>query len=177
MEAAASQADRLGTNFIGTEHLLLGLMTGTGSGAVHVVEALGADPEVVCVNVLRAISGEHEPPGTPLVRVPGAAISPSTRVYSALILSLGTAVRLWPDGTVAVRVTLNGGGRCFLRAARCVDGDHVELTCFESEEDQAGRRLIVVRSDAITRVEILDQWPAWVGAVVARGRTPGAHRP
>jgi hypothetical protein len=177
LEAAASQADRLDKNFIGTEHLLLGLMIGAGSGAVQVVEALGADPEVVCVSLLRAISGEPEHPGTPLVRPSGPAIPPSTRWYSALILSLSSAVRIWPDATVAVRVTLNGGERCFLRAARCVDGDRVELTCFASEEDPSARRLIVVRYDAFRRVEILDHGPAWVGAAVAHGRTPGAHRP
>lgn len=172
IDLAYDEARQLLNNYIGTEHLLLGLMIGADSGAVRVIEGFGADPECVCQDVLRAISGEPEPPGTPLLRVSDAELPPSTRWYGALMQSLAHASGMWPEATLAVRVTLPGGELCFVSAARCVGDDHLELTCADSKEP--GRRLILVRSDAITSIEILDHGPEWIGAAAyARSQRPG----
>jgi ATP-dependent Clp protease ATP-binding subunit ClpC len=47
IERAVEEAPRLGHNCIGTEHLLLGLLAQHESGAIRLLEELGARPEQV----------------------------------------------------------------------------------------------------------------------------------
>jgi ATP-dependent Clp protease ATP-binding subunit ClpC len=43
LEQAVAEAAQLGSRFVGSEHLLLGLITADGSGARELLETLGAD--------------------------------------------------------------------------------------------------------------------------------------
>lgn len=47
LEAAVAEAARLGSRFVGSEHVLLGLVAADGSGARELLESLGADASAV----------------------------------------------------------------------------------------------------------------------------------
>ncbi len=59
MNAAASEADRLGHNYIGTEHILLGLAKENGGVSGYVLKELGVTPEMI-VNAVNSILGTEE---------------------------------------------------------------------------------------------------------------------
>jgi hypothetical protein len=157
------QADLLKASFISTEHFLLGLMVGTNSGAARVLAARGCDPEVVCVEVLRALTGQPGSVRAPLTQAFEADVPPSTRWYGLLYRMLWAARQQWPGATLSVQVTLSSGEQCCLRSARYVDVDHLELTVLDAGEPGV-RRVVVVRTDAIDRVDVLPSGPAWIGS-------------
>ena len=92
LEQSLREALQLGHNYIGTEHLLLGVMNTTDSTGARVLSALGADPEAIRSTTLEIMGGMK--PGTEPVGAT-AALCPSCR--------LPLAGRL---GVQAVAVTL-----------------------------------------------------------------------
>ena len=63
LELALREAIHLGHRFIGTEHLLLGLVRDEGCSAARIVAARGADRERVRAEVLRQIATGGDRPG------------------------------------------------------------------------------------------------------------------
>jgi ATP-dependent Clp protease ATP-binding subunit ClpA len=57
LELALREAQGLGCNYIGTEHLLLGLLRGDEDLAARVLRDLGADPQEIRAELLRMLSG------------------------------------------------------------------------------------------------------------------------
>ena len=57
LQFAAEEADRLGHNYIGTEHLLLGLIREGEGVAAQVLQKLGADLNRVRQTVIQLLSG------------------------------------------------------------------------------------------------------------------------
>ena len=68
LEASLKEAIGMGHNYIGTEHLLLGLLRGPEDSAAKMISNLGADPEVVRREVMKLLG---ETPGTRPPRDPG----------------------------------------------------------------------------------------------------------
>ena len=60
LESASREALQLGHNYIGTEHILLGLVRESEGGAAHVLSNLGVDPDKVRREVVRMIGGRKE---------------------------------------------------------------------------------------------------------------------
>ena len=66
LELSLREALQLGHNYIGTDHILLGLIREGEGTAAQVLESLGADPQAVRQEVIQLISGYHsskEPAG------------------------------------------------------------------------------------------------------------------
>jgi ATP-dependent Clp protease ATP-binding subunit ClpA len=63
--AARLQALRLGHNYVGDEHLLLGLLDDLDGGAVGVVTRLGADPAQIRAELTRLVAAAQETPAPP----------------------------------------------------------------------------------------------------------------
>ena len=59
---AQEEARRLNHNYIGTEHVLLGLIREGNGVAAQVLIRLGADPNRVRKQVIQLISGQQQPP-------------------------------------------------------------------------------------------------------------------
>jgi ATP-dependent Clp protease ATP-binding subunit ClpA len=75
LELSLREALKLGHNYIGTEHVLLGLVRETDGVAVRVLVDLGADPQTVRNEVIRMLSGPRatamrSEPGTPVPEHP-----------------------------------------------------------------------------------------------------------
>ena len=83
MEGAVEEAQTLGHNYIGTEHILLSLLEETEGAAVEVFERMGVDPDVLQGEVMERIdhsrpagdgpestaaAGSRRDPGMPLLR-------------------------------------------------------------------------------------------------------------
>ena len=64
-EASLREAMSLGHNYIGTEHLLLGLTNETEGVAVRVLRNLGVDPDALRREVVRRLAGGETEPGPP----------------------------------------------------------------------------------------------------------------
>jgi ATP-dependent Clp protease ATP-binding subunit ClpC len=62
LEHALRESLQLGHNYIGTEHILLGILREGEGVAARVLESLGADLEKVRNEVIRILSGYHEQP-------------------------------------------------------------------------------------------------------------------
>ncbi len=60
---AATEAQGMNYNFIGTEHLLLGLLRETEGKAAHVLAALKVDPEKIRREVIKALDPDYLPEG------------------------------------------------------------------------------------------------------------------
>jgi len=58
LQSASRQARELGHNYVGTEHLLLGLIGEGDSAAVQVLNGLGVDPETVRREVIELLLSE-----------------------------------------------------------------------------------------------------------------------
>jgi ATP-dependent Clp protease ATP-binding subunit ClpA len=63
LELALREALHLGHRYIGTEHLLLGLVRDEGSSAARILSARGVDRKRVRAEVLRQIAAGGDPPG------------------------------------------------------------------------------------------------------------------
>ena len=59
MEGAVEEAQTLGHNYIGTEHILLSLLEETEGAAVEVFERMGVDPDVLQGEVMERIDHSH----------------------------------------------------------------------------------------------------------------------
>jgi Clp amino terminal domain, pathogenicity island component len=74
LELALREALSLGHNYIGTEHILLGLLGETEGVAARILVDFGADAEKVRTEVTRLLPAWHPPEGAPAqARVPVAA--------------------------------------------------------------------------------------------------------
>ncbi len=62
MELAQTEAARLGHRYVGTEHLLLGILRDGEGAAAEVLAAAGAHPRRLFADVLAAMGGEPTPP-------------------------------------------------------------------------------------------------------------------
>jgi len=62
LEHAQSEAHSLGHNYIGTEHLLLGLTRESEAAATRILLDLGADPQKIRSEVIRMLSGPGRQP-------------------------------------------------------------------------------------------------------------------
>jgi Clp amino terminal domain, pathogenicity island component len=115
---AQEQARALGHNFIGVEHLLLGVLHEPGSGAAEVLRARGVSEDAFRARLLEIFFGgeKHEPPpGLGLPFAPGAkkvlelalreALSLGTNAVGTEHLLLGIARE--PD-SVAMRILREG---------------------------------------------------------------------
>jgi len=74
LEQSLREALQLGHNYIGTEHLLLGLVRVDDSGGARVLADLGADPRRVRAEVISVLNGQitgDELLGEPLPACPG----------------------------------------------------------------------------------------------------------
>lgn len=61
LEASLREALSLGHNYIGTEHILLGLLRGSGGGALKILDSMGITTERVHNEVIRVLSGPEAP--------------------------------------------------------------------------------------------------------------------
>ena len=66
MEGAYEEAQNLGHNYIGTEHILLSLLEETEGAAVEVLELMGIDPDALQEEVMDRIDGQHPEGDGPL---------------------------------------------------------------------------------------------------------------
>ncbi|KAL6769511.1 CLPC1 [Auxenochlorella protothecoides x Auxenochlorella symbiontica] len=64
LELSLEEARQLGHNYIGTEHILLGLLREGEGVASRVLETLGADPQKIRTQVVRMVGESQEPVGT-----------------------------------------------------------------------------------------------------------------
>jgi len=74
LEYSLREALQLGHNYIGTEHILLGLVREGEGVAAQVLIALGADLSTVRQQVIQQLSGFQSPPGAPAESGPVAAL-------------------------------------------------------------------------------------------------------
>jgi ATP-dependent Clp protease ATP-binding subunit ClpC len=63
LEMSLEEARQLGHNYIGTEHILLGLLREGEGVAARVLETLGADPAKIRTQVIRMVGESQEPVG------------------------------------------------------------------------------------------------------------------
>jgi ATP-dependent Clp protease ATP-binding subunit ClpC len=64
LELSLEEARQLGHNYIGTEHILLGLLREGEGVASRVLETLGADPQKIRTQVIRMVGESQEPVGS-----------------------------------------------------------------------------------------------------------------
>lgn len=64
LELSLEEARQLGHNYIGTEHILLGLLREGEGVASRVLETLGADPQKIRTQVIRMVGESQDPVGT-----------------------------------------------------------------------------------------------------------------
>ncbi len=79
LELALREALSFAHNYIGTEHILLGLMRENEGVAARVLREFGADPEKVRNEVIRMVSG----PGSPVAARPAPEPMPAMRPMGA----------------------------------------------------------------------------------------------
>ncbi len=97
LELALREALSLGHKFIGTEHVLLGLVRAGESTGVQILETLGADADQVHAEVIRMLSGPgrqtrpHTPP-PPRRRLPPVALLVTGWLLFALALGIGVLI-------------------------------------------------------------------------------------
>ncbi len=65
VELAVSDAGRLGHGFVGTEHLLLGVLRQPDSAGCLALVTAGADPDALYTAVMDVFAGAEQVPGTP----------------------------------------------------------------------------------------------------------------
>ena len=63
LELSLEEARQLGHNYIGTEHILLGLLREGEGVASRVLETLGADPQKIRTQVIRMVGESQDPVG------------------------------------------------------------------------------------------------------------------
>jgi ATP-dependent Clp protease ATP-binding subunit ClpC len=93
LEWSLREALELGHNYIGTEHVLLGLMRENEGVAVEVLNGFDADAEKVRGEILRLLSGPGRPGGR-RVAVESGEVSPLTWEYG--VRTLKGPTQTWP---------------------------------------------------------------------------------
>ena len=58
LRQAAAEAERLGHSYVGTEHLLLGIVRSPDCGAARLLQDAGADPDRLCTDILSRFAPE-----------------------------------------------------------------------------------------------------------------------
>jgi ATP-dependent Clp protease ATP-binding subunit ClpC len=98
LELSLREALRLGHNYIGTEHILLGLVREGDGVAAQVLVKLGADPRQVRETVVRLLSGAGPSTvdGARTAGVPAPTASPTLDQYGRNLTSAATAGELDP---------------------------------------------------------------------------------
>jgi ATP-dependent Clp protease ATP-binding subunit ClpC len=71
LELSLREALQLGHNYIGSEHILLGLVREGGDGGVEVLKRLDVDTEKVRRNILTTLRVRQQPRPTPGIFAPG----------------------------------------------------------------------------------------------------------
>jgi ATP-dependent Clp protease ATP-binding subunit ClpC len=129
-------------NYIGTEHILLGLISGGDGGAVRVLDALGADAERIRNEVIRMLS------------------TPEARAYVARmeVTSVSSEASIHVDPSAIVRRLLMSG------AARALDDSRSEIEVADLllalTRDEATSRLLASLGVDVTAVRnALEQSP------------------
>lgn len=90
-ELSFREALQLGHNYIGTEHLLLGLLKEGDGVAAQVLHKLGADPSKIRKNVMQLLQGyRSQGDGREAVSTGGAPMRDRDRKTSALLEQFGT---------------------------------------------------------------------------------------
>lgn len=89
LSLAGMEAERLNHHFIGTEHLLLGLLALGHGKAYNLLQRAGVELEAVCVGIEKRV-------GTGLNPHPGANLPYTPRVKKALSLASSEAENLDP---------------------------------------------------------------------------------
>jgi Clp amino terminal domain, pathogenicity island component len=128
LELALREALSLGHNYIGTEHVLLGLVTENDGVAARILYDFEADPEAVRGAVIRMLSG----PVGPLAESPMA--TSSTRAESPHVID-----RAWVGGLGVVLDDLSGKIR--RERQRAPDTGDLLLVLAGAPDTLAGRAL------------------------------------
>ncbi len=173
LELALREALQLGHNYIGTEHILLGLIREGEGVASQVLEHLGADLSEVRRQVVELLSG-YSGIAEPNPANPSGIIAPTDDPRPPTSYEAAALLRRWPNGPL-FRDLLQAGED--MRALTldaliaCWDGDDVK---FEALLGDLVRLAALARDDAQLRrlghlVEIDD---ALQGVVRLRPRTP-----
>ncbi|MDE7243188.1 MAG: ATP-dependent Clp protease ATP-binding subunit [Oscillospiraceae bacterium] len=106
IENAVGESVRTGSGYVGTEHLLLGILRENGTMAVRVLQTLGADPKKLQAALLQKMSVPHalprqgrlaEPPKTALtVQANYAPMSKALEQFTRSLNALAAKGRLDP---------------------------------------------------------------------------------
>ena len=87
LHASRKEATRLNHNYVGTEHLLLGIITLPQSGAVNALQNIGIDPETIRMEMEKKIGA-----GPRTIMVPNAPYTP--RIKKVLAFASKEAISL-----------------------------------------------------------------------------------
>jgi ATP-dependent Clp protease ATP-binding subunit ClpC len=108
LELALREALQLGHNYIGTEHILLGLVRESEGVAARVLSNLDVDPDKVRREVVRRLGGGRSQRGRGAARPPAVGSRPSGPRRASSTSTAGTSPRT-PRRTSSTR--LSGGAR------------------------------------------------------------------
>ena len=95
IENAVGESNRTGGGYVGTEHLLLGLLKENGTMAVRVLTSIGADPRKIQAALLQRMSVVQRLPREAPTRIaaPRREEAPRSRVLEQFTRSLNTLAR------------------------------------------------------------------------------------
>ncbi len=110
LELALEEAQTLGHNYIGTEHLLLGLVRESDGPAAHVLQNLGVTREAVRAGVVELLGSDP----SPVLGGPGAPVPPEREEARARV----EAILLERARSEAQALFANGGARLDVRMSR-----------------------------------------------------------
>jgi len=151
LELALREALSLGHSFIGTEHLLLGLVREVEGLGARVLADVGADAEAVRGRIFTLLGG----PAVvgPRARRPSAPPARRAGVdWPAALLSAAASFAESRGRAPAVRVTLADGERLDVESIR--PGVVGEIIGFVAYEAEGGTRLVLVRPEGIARADV-----------------------
>ncbi|HTP23974.1 MAG TPA: Clp protease N-terminal domain-containing protein [Solirubrobacteraceae bacterium] len=105
LELAQEQARGLGQNYIGTEHILLGLVAVNDDPATRIMSDFNVSPDAIRSEVIRTVSGAGPPLGAPAE--PGQPVEPGREQAQA---GFDEWIRVGP-GAGARRLLVRAAGR------------------------------------------------------------------
>jgi hypothetical protein len=157
LELGLREAAAMGHNYVGTEHLLLGLVREREGVGARILADAGADEGTVSAQVVALLQGP--------VRVVPSAIREGVRPlalrsrevdWPAALLGAAASFAEGRGRATAVRVTLTDGERFFLEAVEPGAGEGLlGLVAYPDEAGDAGTRLVLVRPEAIARADVV----------------------